>query len=92
MKDFLDKVLNWLKDVAPTTYGVAMTVYRYMVRRINQLKTKLIAKELERKKLENEKIVREKYDGMSDRDVILDALNSKSSDGDSKGGGADSDS
>lgn len=70
MKEIFDKFVTWLKEVLPSAYAVGMMVYSYMDRKLKEKEVELDKSELERKKLENEKAIADKYDGLSDADVI----------------------
>lgn len=72
MKDVVDKVLRWLRDVLPTVTAVGSWIYNYMLRRINKIEKEKAALELELEYKENKDAIEKNNAGKSDRDIILD--------------------
>ena len=75
MKNIVDRILVWLKDVIPTATAVGGWIYNYMLRLVRRAENEKEKVELEKEKLKNEIEVEKELDGKSDLDVVLDVAN-----------------
>lgn len=68
-------LLNWLKDVIPTSIALLMAVFNYMRGLVQREKNKRKKAEVEREFLQNEIDVHKKFGDLSDRELIEHAVN-----------------
>lgn len=73
MSKFLEKLLNWLRDVVPSVTAVGSLIYNYMLRKINKLQKEKAQLELEIEYQENKDVIEKTNSGKSDADIIMDA-------------------
>jgi len=74
LKQILNKVLNWVRDVLPTVTAVGSMVYNYMLKRVRNEEKKVAKLKLELELERNKERVEEENRGKSDLDVLDDAI------------------
>lgn len=80
MKDLLNKIFDFLEQKMPGLLVAFGLGYRLAKKKDHADKVKIEQLELENDLLKNKEIVRHKFDGMSDADVINEFLSTGSDD------------